>query len=290
MLSNAAITSQARKKLAGNWLTPIFAFIIFIVAYIVFAIVVTIPLNALLGKSASDVAELLLELFFVYPVYIGITLLFYNIINTDNANIADIFRPVVYLFQKDKRKVYCRNLRALLLMGICCCVLYAICFIPSFFFYADWQILLNQDVQSQGAAPVALPSGSFFIAMGISMILCWIATILFAPAINVFLYKLVDDESINAVPVLKLCYKATVGNRYQYWCLCFRFVGWMLLCCLTFGIAFIWVGPYFYTSITIFCKELFNSQNSEIPAEVPAEPIYVSAEEEAKEKITLPEE
>ncbi len=277
MLENKEIMNLARRRLSGNWLTPIFASILFIVGYILLWAIVYIPINSLFGKNTSYIIDIVLEIFLIAPTYIGFAYLFYKIVTSDNANIADAFKPVGFVFKKDKRKTYWRNLRALLLLGVCSVVIYGICFIPMFFSLIGSQDQVNN------------LNGFFYVTFAISMILVSIAMILFVPTYNAFLYKLATDESINAIPCLKQSYKVTVGNRYQYWCLNFRFIGWALLCCVTFGIALLWVVPFIYTSYTIFCKELFDKYNATTTGNT-----YVSAEdtlkEESQKEETLPEE
>ena len=46
------------------------------------------------------------------------------------------------------------------------------------------------------------------------------------------------------------------GNKWKLMCLGFRFIGWFLLVMLTFGIGFLWVGPYSYVSYAQFYDDL----------------------------------
>ena len=46
------------------------------------------------------------------------------------------------------------------------------------------------------------------------------------------------------------------GNKWKSFCLTFRFLGWILLCILTFGIGVLFVGPYMAVSFVQFYDDL----------------------------------
>jgi uncharacterized membrane protein len=46
------------------------------------------------------------------------------------------------------------------------------------------------------------------------------------------------------------------GYKWKYFCLSLRFIGWGLLCVLTFGIGFIWLMPYMQQSLTQFYEDV----------------------------------
>jgi uncharacterized membrane protein len=46
------------------------------------------------------------------------------------------------------------------------------------------------------------------------------------------------------------------GNKWKYFCLCCRFIGWALLCILTLGIGFLWLFPYIYVSMAKFYDDV----------------------------------
>ncbi|COQ91214.1 integral membrane protein [Streptococcus pneumoniae] len=42
----------------------------------------------------------------------------------------------------------------------------------------------------------------------------------------------------------------------EYFILCLSFIGWFILSCITLGIGFLWLIPYFYTTSAAFYEEI----------------------------------
>ncbi len=61
-------------------------------------------------------------------------------------------------------------------------------------------------------------------------------------------FALMNDPSLSASEALALSRQITRGHKMQLFILDLSFLGWMLLCALTFGILYIWKMPYIYTT------------------------------------------
>ena len=46
------------------------------------------------------------------------------------------------------------------------------------------------------------------------------------------------------------------GHKMDYFLLCLSFLGWFILSVVTFGIGFLWLVPYFYTTSAAFYEEI----------------------------------
>ncbi|KXY07091.1 DUF975 family protein [Bacillus sp. FSL K6-0067] len=46
------------------------------------------------------------------------------------------------------------------------------------------------------------------------------------------------------------------GHKMEYFILCLSFIGWFILSCITLGIGFLWLIPYFYTTSAAFYEEI----------------------------------
>ncbi|MED1057811.1 DUF975 family protein [Bacillus mycoides] len=46
------------------------------------------------------------------------------------------------------------------------------------------------------------------------------------------------------------------GHKMEYFILCLSFIGWFILSCITLGIGFLWLIPYFYTTAAAFYEEI----------------------------------
>ena len=64
------------------------------------------------------------------------------------------------------------------------------------------------------------------------------------------LYVLAENKGKPALECIKESMEMTYGHKMELFVLSLSFIGWVLLCVLTFGIAYIWVGPYMQATFT----------------------------------------
>ncbi|MDE7070885.1 MAG: DUF975 family protein, partial [Clostridia bacterium] len=69
-------------------------------------------------------------------------------------------------------------------------------------------------------------------------------------------YILLDDPNISANDARKKSIEMMKGNKWRFFCLQFSFIGWGLLCLITFGILTFWVSPYMETAKAKFYLSL----------------------------------
>jgi uncharacterized membrane protein len=69
-------------------------------------------------------------------------------------------------------------------------------------------------------------------------------------------FILCDNPDIGAVEAITRSRKMMVGYKGKLFGLYLSFIGWALLCCLSFGIGFLWLGPYINLSVTNFYENL----------------------------------
>ena len=67
------------------------------------------------------------------------------------------------------------------------------------------------------------------------------------------------------------------GNKWKLFCLYFRFIGWIILCIITLGLAGLYVGPYMSVSLAKFYEDLkketsVNSKDTTIVIDEKLEP------------------
>lgn len=63
-------------------------------------------------------------------------------------------------------------------------------------------------------------------------------------AYSMSLYILAENKGKPALECINESKEITNGHKMDLFVLGLSFFGWILLCCITFGIAYIWVGPY----------------------------------------------
>lgn len=78
--------------------------------------------------------------------------------------------------------------------------------------------------------------------------------IIFAYMFSLVPFIIADDtkQNLSAIDILKESARLMKGYKWKLFCLYFSFIGWILLCVITFGIAAIWISPYMAASHAVF--------------------------------------
>lgn len=69
-------------------------------------------------------------------------------------------------------------------------------------------------------------------------------------------FILADNPEMKANEAITRSRVMMDGHKAELFVLYLSFIGWFLLCGLTFGILFIYVGPYLYASVAAFYQEI----------------------------------
>ena len=73
-------------------------------------------------------------------------------------------------------------------------------------------------------------------------------------------YYVLAEQSPKELKEGEAAYKVSTrlmdGHKWDYFVFCLSFIGWVLLCAVTLGIALIWFFPYFMTAQTMYYEEL----------------------------------
>ena len=93
------------------------------------------------------------------------------------------------------------------------------------------------------------------------MLLLIIPGIIAAYSYAMTYYIIIDDNSISASEAIKKSKKMMNGNKMKLFFLLCRFIGWALLCSLTFGIGYLWLIPYMQLSFAKFYEDIKNNQS-----------------------------
>ena len=88
------------------------------------------------------------------------------------------------------------------------------------------------------------------------MLLLIIPAIIAALSYAMTYYIISDNESIGALDAITASKELMRGNKWKLFCLGLRFIGWSLLCLLTFGIGYLWLMPYMATSFAKFYDDI----------------------------------
>ena len=73
-------------------------------------------------------------------------------------------------------------------------------------------------------------------------------------------FVMYDNPELSEDQTIVRSMKLMQGHKMQLFLLDLSFIGWFLLCVITFGIAYFWVAPYVQVSHAEFYKELLNGE------------------------------
>jgi uncharacterized membrane protein len=188
MMTNAAITAQARATLKGSWKMPILAFVVY---FFIFMFLSFIPM---IGWLASMIIA--------GPMMLGYCIFFLAFVRGEEIQLSRLF---------DGFQQFINALLAYILQAV---------------FIFLWTLLL--------------------IIPGI------IAAFRYAMTF----YILADNPGMEGLTAITHSKELMMGKKWKLFCLGCRFIGWFLLGVLSLGIGFLWIIPYFQTSVTIFYEDL----------------------------------
>ena len=88
------------------------------------------------------------------------------------------------------------------------------------------------------------------------MLLLIVPGIIASISYSLAFYIMSDDPNIGAMEAIDKSKKMMYGYKWKYFCLCCRFIGWILLGILSLGIGFLWIMPYMYVSFAKFYDDV----------------------------------
>ena len=80
--------------------------------------------------------------------------------------------------------------------------------------------------------------------------------IIVACGLSMTFFIMVDDPNISGIDALQQSWNMMRGRKWDYFCLQFRFIGWLLLAILTCGIGMIFLQPYMVAASQNFYRKL----------------------------------
>lgn len=95
-----------------------------------------------------------------------------------------------------------------------------------------------------------------FIRVFFGMLLFIVPGVIAAYKYSMVDYIIAENPGISAKEALERSKEIMDGNKFRFFRLSLSFIGWGLLCAVTFGIASIWVTPYIQASYAEFYKEI----------------------------------
>ena len=88
------------------------------------------------------------------------------------------------------------------------------------------------------------------------IILFIVPGIIFGLMLSQTSFILKDDKQISAVDALSKSIQMMKGHKAQLFWLTLSFIGWFILACLTLGLGFLLLAPYWYATMAHFYEDL----------------------------------
>lgn len=113
-------------------------------------------------------------------------------------------------------------------------------------------------------------SRSFVAGLLISLYVFLWSLLLFIPGIiasfsySMTFFIMQENPQLSAPEAIQASKRMMYGHKWRLFDLWFSFLGWFILCLFSFGIALIYVMPYFYTALTVFYADLKQRQQNPV--------------------------
>jgi uncharacterized membrane protein len=215
------LTAVARERLSGSWGKSIGVLATYLIL--------------LVGVSLLHFAGSLLQIIFSAPLTVGITMYFL-------ATVRKQINPFSLLFAGFN--CFGTSLCTYLLI-ILICLAWAVPFVllavPVFFF-----------MKTSPLPTIIALEAVMFLSYALFMLILQMRY-------GLAFFVVADDPSLRARQAIRRSIELMKGNYGRLGLLWLRFVGWQLLCIVTFGIGLIWLAPYFLAATTAFYDDLIRN-------------------------------
>ena len=223
---NARLMRQALASLRGRWATAVGAALLY--GVITNGLSVASEFGSESWKAVGTLLDLIVVFFISGPMALGWARFFLLTSRRENPDLKHLF---------DGFNLYWKTIGATLLMIL----FIGLALIPAFL------------AGVAGGIGLAMLDNTGLFPLGIFLfIMLMLAS--FAPAVVVGLnysqvfFVLSDQPRLGPATALSRSRSLMFGFRWKYFCLSWRFFGWVLLGILTCGIGMLWVSPYIMTT------------------------------------------
>lgn len=96
----------------------------------------------------------------------------------------------------------------------------------------------------------------YSLAVSLGILLLIVPGIIMACGLSMTFFIMIDDPNISGMDALQKSWNMMRGHKWDFFCLNLRFIGWLLLCIITCGIASLFINPYMTVSYQNFYRQL----------------------------------
>ena len=94
------------------------------------------------------------------------------------------------------------------------------------------------------------------IIVAVGMIFLIVPGIIFALGLSQVPFIIVENPKISIFDAIEKSWKMMKGHKWEYFVLDLSFLGWAILCAIPCGLGYIWLSPYYTTTISLYYLEL----------------------------------
>jgi len=101
-------------------------------------------------------------------------------------------------------------------------------------------------------------------------LLFFIPGVIMAYAYSMSVFVANDNPELTAMEAIQKSKELMQGHKWDLFVLDLSFIGWILLCCLTFGLGFVLLQPYIDAAHALFYQELIGEKenNKDVDTEI----------------------
>ena len=211
------IKQKACNDLSGKWGNAVLATLVYFLAA--------------LGSSLVPLGTI----FLAGPLSVGYVLYFMSLIKREQVSVGLVFHS--FQFYGNALLTYLLKMIIVMLAGLPV-IFYVVYFV---YFYSD-----TLDYISTGR----------LIGFSTTTLILLILPIYFSLRLGLMYFIVADNPTVPADKALEISWKMMKGNEWDLLLLTLSFILWYLLSTITLGIGFLWLMPYYYTSVGHFYLEL----------------------------------
>lgn len=244
MLTISEYKSGARATLLGNYSVCIAAILLGEVISAVASMLFLNPGRGSFGSLIYLVSSLIL-LLLTGILHAGYKSMYLHISRKEEASVTDIF----YCFKNHADRALFLLLSLIAVNLVC-----SLPFLLLLHFISGMQITSDLSIM----IPLANPGRTLLIAAAWGCFLLFV-NVRFAPVFYLF----ADDPYQNTVFYLSESQRLMQGSKLRFLKLQLSFLGYALLCVLTFGIGLLWLIPYIHVTNAGFYDTLLNTAEAD---------------------------
>ncbi|MEG0306630.1 MAG: DUF975 family protein [Clostridium sp.] len=244
MINRKALKKLSKDQLNGQWTVPVLITLFIMVLQIILQSILKIVNFGNVENLGLDILWFVLSTFILLTINVMINSFYLKISKGSKVKFSDLFINT---------KTWIKGIGIQLLMTLIMLpliVIYSILLVITMLKYFNYIMMSGFGITAYS------PPASFYLIMLLFILIFAIALIILELYLFPALIIICEDNNNGLWKSIKYSFKMMRGNVWGLFVLQLSFIGWALLCILTFGIGFLWLIPYTNTTLFNFYNEI----------------------------------